>query len=41
MDRDKDFGVFVGFKNVLLFYLAAAVLTTAIIGLYKLVSGSW
>lgn len=39
MDDHKDFGLFVGFKNVLLFYLASAVLTVAIVGLYNLISG--
>ena len=39
MDRDKDFGLFIGFKNMLLFYLAAVMLTAAFIGLYNLMEG--
>ena len=39
MNQNKDFGMFgmsVGFKNMLLFYLAVVLLTAACIGLCEL-----
>ena len=38
MDKDKEFGLFIGVKNVLLFYLASAVLVVACMYLYELFS---
>jgi|TARA_Y100000310_G_scaffold99571_1_gene97448 hypothetical protein len=38
MNEDRDFRLFSGMKNVLLFYIASAMLAFACIGLYKLVN---
>lgn len=38
MDKDKDFGLFIGFRNILLFYLASAILVVACMGMYKMFS---
>jgi len=38
MDKDKDFGLFIGFRNVLLFYLVSAVLVVTCVYMTKLFS---